>query len=695
MKQLAFKMVLASSLFISINASLFSQHSNKAKAIQVTIDPRQTSDTISKLIYGQFIELLFNYFEGGLWAEMLGDRKFFYPVTSSDELKPVNTRHYLGRWKPVGEDAHVQTDNKNVFTGEHSPKIILSPARKRGITQATLSFQKDSIYTGRVALAADQKPTVQINLVWANKTYTIKTIVDSLSSSYKTFQFTFRSPVTTTDAAFEITATGNGALWIGTTSLMPASNVKGFRADILEQFKYMNLGNFRWGGNASSGYDWRNGVGDRDKRPPIYDYAWNAMESNDVGTHEYLDLCKLLGAEPNIGVNAGFGDAFSAAQWVEYVNGSAETPMGKLRAANGHAEPFMVKWWGIGNEMYGKWQLGNMSAFHYAIKHNLFAKAMKKVDSTIILVASGATPYETGCTSVYSGDYKNDTLPFSIGGKYDWSGNLLANSAENFNYLAEHMYPLGDSAYDVQLQKFGSAKEDPVIDKVRRLPNRIKGSVEVFRKYQKLYPAIKENGITLALDEWRMKDGGWAMKDALATAEAYHEIFRHTDIIKMSTFTATDAPSCLLYDATRVAIQPSGLVIRMFSTYFGIIPVSVEGNSKQPAIKGTIGVDRPEVSSGSDTYPLDISAAMKADKKTITLSIVNPTAAIQKAEIKFKDGVKYKMIQSFVITGPSVNSYNELGKSPVVEIKESPAYKQYNGIMMVSPYSINLYEFNL
>ena len=185
------------------------------------------------------------------------------------------------------------------------------------------------------------------------------------------------------------------------------------------------------------------------------------------------------------------------------------------------------------------------------------------------------------------------------------------------------------------------------------------------------------------------------MKDALATAEAYHEIFRHTDIIKMSTFTATDAPSCLLYDATRVAIQPSGLVIRMFSTYFGTIPVSVEGNSKQPAIKGTIGVDKPEVSSGSDTYPLDISAALKSDKKTITISIVNPTAAIQKAEIKFKDGVKYKMIRSFVITGPSVNSYNELGKSPVVGIKELPASKQYNDTLMVSPYSINLYELNL
>src|SRR5688500_9048020 len=259
MKRLAFKILLTSSLLLNISANLFSQPGKKVPSIQVIVDPYKTSDTISKLIYGQFIELLFNYFEGGLWAEMLGDRKFFYPVTSSDELKPLNTRHYLGRWKPVGEDAYVQADNKNVFTGENSPKITLSPALQRGITQAGLSFQKDSIYTGRVVLAADQKPTVHVELVWANERHTIQIITDSLSSSYKTFWFKFKSPVTTTAGAFEITAVGNGALWIGATSLMPASNVNGFRADILEQFKYMNLGNFRWGGNASSGYDWRNG----------------------------------------------------------------------------------------------------------------------------------------------------------------------------------------------------------------------------------------------------------------------------------------------------------------------------------------------------------------------------------------------------------------------------------------------------
>src|SRR5207249_799549 len=173
-----------------------------------------------------------------------------------------------------------------------------------------------------------------------------------------------------------------------------------------------------------------------------------------VGTDEYLTLCRLLNIEPYICVNAGFGDAHSAAEWVEYVNGSPNTAMGKLRAANGHPDPYNVKWWGIGNEMYGEWQLGRMSINHYVIKHILFAKAMRKADSSIILVASGASPFETGSTSVYFRNRPTDKAPYKYGSSEDWSGNLLAGASDYFNYIAEHLYPVSDSAYDVEKQNF-------------------------------------------------------------------------------------------------------------------------------------------------------------------------------------------------------------------------------------------------
>jgi len=129
-------------------------------------------------------------------------------------------------------------------------------------------------------------------------------------------------------------------------------------------------------------------------------------------------------------------------------------------------------------------------------------------------------------------------------------------------------------------------------------------------------PYIKAKNITVALDEWRLKDG-WGLADALSTAEAFQEIFRHTDIFKMTAYTSTTAPSCLLYDGTHAALQPMGLVLKLFSDHYGSIPVAVTGNSPQHEVKGTAGVDKPFVSSGSATYPLDVSASLSADKKKL------------------------------------------------------------------------------
>ena len=300
--------------------------------IKAVIDANKKGEPITRLFYGQFIELLFNYFEGGLWAEMLGDRKFFYPVNSKLELTPINTRNYLGRWMPVGEDAYVTMDSSHAFTGDHSPRIQLDKKEVHGIAQKGLYLQKNKLYNGYIIIAGTPDAAVNITLTYGAGKGQQKTVaVENLSSSYKKIPFQFSLPQDAPQCSIQVVGTGSGSFTVGAISLMPSDNVNGFRADILGLLKEMNMGMIRWGGNASSGYEWRDGIGDRDKRPPRYDYAWNAMEVNDVGTDEYMLLCKLLNVEPNIGVNAGFGDAYSAAQWVEYVNGSDQTPMGKVK----------------------------------------------------------------------------------------------------------------------------------------------------------------------------------------------------------------------------------------------------------------------------------------------------------------------------------------------------------------------------
>jgi alpha-N-arabinofuranosidase len=661
-------------------------------AINVNIDAGSKGPEISRLIYGQFIELLFNYFEGGLWSEMLGDRKFFYPVNSNDKIQPVNTRNYLGRWKPLGSDEFVRMDSTDAYTGEHSVKVLLEKNKDRGIVQAGLVLQPGKAYTGYIIIKAIPGTIVNVSLASANGEKRITVPVRIIKNDYCKYPITFTATPSTEKATFEIAAKGSGLFRIGCVSLMPADNIKGFRADILHDLKEMNLGIIRWGGNASSGYNWRDGVGERDKRAPRYDYAWSAMESNDVGTDEYMTLCKLLNVEPYIGVNAGFGDAYSAAQWVQYVNGPQSMPMGKLRAANGHPEPYKVKWWGIGNEMYGEWQLGHMPIKYYVVKHKIFASEMRKADPSITLVASGASPFEMGATSVYTSHPEIAKVPYSYGSEQDWSGNLLAHDSKYMNFIAEHLYPISDSAYNEKDQKFDRV-DDSLPQRIRRLPNRIKGAAEAYNEYVKRMPFIKNEGIYIALDEWRMKDG-WGLEDALATAEGFNEIARHTDIIKMSAYTSTSAPLGLLYTATASAMQPNGLTIKLYADHFGAIPVSVNGNTEQPAVAGTTGADRPLVTSGSNTYPLDIMAALTNDHKKITIAVVNPTKQNQKLNTHYKNinlgaqGVKW------TISGSDLKAINQPGTLPSIKIISS-AVNNANQLLNVEPLSVTIFELEI
>ncbi len=680
-------LLLAASMTFSAAAQTTS---TSEKKVAMTIDASKTGKPIHRYVYGQFTELLFNLFEKGLWAEMLSDRKFFYPVDSSEKLIPENRKRNFNRWRPVGPDEFVVMDRENPYVGEHAPLIKLEGATPRGIRQAGLPLRKDRSYTGRIILAGDADARVEISLVWGPNAGDRQTIpIDSLSEKYVKFPLKFISGGDTEDGRLEILGTGRGWFRIGVVSLMPADNIHGFRADMIKLLKELNSGIYRWpGGNFVSGYDWRDGIGDLDQRPPRYDYAWRTVEYNDVGTDEFLTLCRLLDIDPYICVNAGFGDDHSAAQWVEYVNGSADTPMGQLRAANGHLEPYKVEWWGIGNEMYGQWQLGHMAINHYVLKHNMFAKAMREVDPRIKIIASGATPFEMSTIARHHRLPLPSKLPFEYGSPEDWSGNLLEHSSDYFEYLAEHLYPMTDSAFDVDAQKFIEV-DDPLVDRVRRLPNRVRCAAEAWEEYLKRMPHLKDKGIKLALDEWTA-GGRRGFMRALCAAEGLHEMFRHSHIIEMGAYTAFI--SCLTFNGNDAAFSSTGLVFKLYRQRFGTIPVEVSGNSPQPPVKGTVGVDKPRVSSGSDTYPLDVAAALRNDRKTLTVAVVNPTESSQ--ELGFRvTGIQLRGTgKLWQIAAPNVDAENEPGKKPVVDIVEI-AVKEIPSTLAVAPISVNVYEF--
>ena len=626
-----------------------------AQPVAATIDATRTGQPITKLIFGGFMEPATTQ----VWAEMLSDRKFFNEITSKPA--PVAGRGGFGmrgpqrRWMPVGDDSFVVMDKRAPYVGEWTPLVRLEAATPHGINQSGITLVGGRAYAGRVALAGSPGVKVDVSLVWGPNAGDRQTItINTLTASYAKFPLKFTPKVDSNEGRFEIVATGSGSFHIGAASLMPTDNVSGFKAATIRLLKEQGISIARWpGGNFVSAYDWRDGLGDNDRRPPRRELAWNGMESNDMGIDDFMTFCRLIGAEPYIAVNSGLGDAHSAAEEVEYVNGPATSRLGQLRAANGHPAPYGVKIWGIGNEMYGPWQWGHMALTQYPDKHNLIVKATRRVDPSIKVIASSATPEEASWCYIENrqlGSFPgrepvNVKMPFAFGSDEDWTGALLARSADYIDYLGEHFYGYPNLAIDAEKQAFVEAN-DSLTDKVRRLSNRVQYKFEAWEEYLKRMPFLKEKNIKFAFDEWsprnRSVNPGAAppvshpMLNPMTNALVYHEFFRHSDMVALGV--ATGGMGTLANDARgdAVGFRMEGLVIKVLHDHFaGAWPVAVDGNSPQRAIKGAVGIDTSARPSGSPTYPLDVFAALSADRKTLAISVVNPAETAQDCDLNF------------------------------------------------------------
>lgn len=664
----------------------------QAASIKATINVTKTKDPITKYIYGALIEHIGGLINYSLWSEVLDDRKFYYAVDS----KPLQAtkRFKINKWRPIGPDAAVVMDKGNPYVGDHNPVITLAGSSPRGIQQDGLSLSPKG-YSGRIVIAGDPGAVVTATLIWGPAAEDRQSVRLPITSNWTAVPVKFQSGAETTTARIEIAGTGRGTFRVGATSLMPDDNLKGFRQDTIALLKALNSGVYRLpGGNFISGYDWQDAVGNPDKRPPIWDYAWNALQPNDVGTDELMTLCDLLGVEPYLCVNTGFGEPRSAAEIVEYVNGPVTSRFGKMRADNGHAEPYGVKYWNVGNEMYGYWQLGYMAPQHYVIKHNLFAKAMRKVDPSIVIIAVGAMPDEmTIDECCYFIDPETRKVVgktvVDAGSPNDWSYRVIRDCDSNFEILSEHCY--GDAhRFDIAQGKIlPDPVDESVLDSCRRAPNRIRLKREYWEEYKKTLPSVRDGKIKMSVDEWGFRNAR-GLKQTLAFAMFLHEMFRCTDFITMAGFTM--GTSWVRYDRTRSTYSNAGLLFKMYNQHFGKIPVEVTGNSPQPAPKWPVGADQPKVNAGSPTYPLDIAAALTEDRKTLTIAVVNATETAQRTSLSLSGFRPAGQGRVFRLTGPSLDADNRVGEPPEVKVQEA-AFNSKAGELSVAPYSVELYEF--
>jgi alpha-N-arabinofuranosidase len=170
----------------------------------------------------------------------------------------------------------------------------------------------------------------------------------------------------------------------------PLADARGYRGDVLGLLRELRMGVLRWpGGNFVSNYHWADGIGPKDSRPRRPELAWGGEESNRFGTDEFLEYCAELGTEPYICLNMGTGSLAEALGWVEYCNGSGDTEWARRRRANGRSRPYRVRYWGLGNEMYGDWQVGALSAEEYVRTAGRWARAIRMLDPDAVLVSCG------------------------------------------------------------------------------------------------------------------------------------------------------------------------------------------------------------------------------------------------------------------------------------------------------------------
>ncbi len=594
---------------------------------KATIDVTQKFEPISKYIYAQFIEHMGKCIYGGIWAEMLEDRKFFYAVGT--EPSPW--------YSPSGQ---VTMDKKDAFSGEHSAVVGDS------IAQGDLWIEKGRDYVGYAwvrGIDANRKITVSLGSSSRSRAarmdFGSAVTQNALTSGWTQVHFKFKATETSRNA--ELLISGDGKFRAGAVSVMPADNIRGMRKDTVALLKELNAPLYRWpGGNFVSGYEWRDGIGDRDRRPTRKNPAWQGIDSNDFGTHEFLDFCKEINTEPLIVVNTGFGDATSAAAWLQYVNGPAQTEEGARRARDGRKDPWAVKWWGIGNEMYGPWQLGHIPVDQYIVKHNMVYDRMMKVDPLINTIASS-----------------------DLGG--DWSKKMLENCP--MTLISEHFY---------------CQEKASVPAHVAQIPNAIRSKVAAHRKLRDTIPGLKEKGIKIAMDEWNYWYGDhvfgelgtrYFVKDGLGIAAGLHEYYRSSDMVGMAQYAQTvNVIGCIKTNPINAAFETTGLVLKLYRQEFGVIPVAVTGSAE----------------------PLDVMAALTADGKALTFSVVNPTARAVTLPLTWQGANIADSGKRWEIADPDPMAYNDPEAPNRIQIKESTVSGLKTGIE-VKPYSSTLVRVDL
>ncbi len=436
----------------------------------LVIDVNKKREVISPLLFGHNMEHTRYAFWKGLGAELIANRKFAgKSVTELGKGKQVVS----GEPGPDGVAAHwqglgvptvkfgLEADGTPTMSGFVQKIFISNPGKSGGIGQSGIPIQAGTKYKFRIWEKSDHDASMNIKLKSADgKTeYAENALAVHAQNHWTEHTFSLKPQETDLAASLEIVTSGPGTVWIRAVSMMRADNFRGMRRDVIDLLKQVSVPLLRWpGGDFSLDYRWQDGLLPVDIRPPTA-ARWRETlpftdnyDFHEIGTDEFIALCREVGAEPFISLNINpiIASVNEAAQWVEYCNGSKDTRWGSIRAKRGFEAPHAVKWWSIGNEVL----LGHGKPGQYAAEVREYAEAVKKVDSSVKLVVSGSLWGNSGT---------------------GWDKTIVKETGGIFDCLSIHAYapPVGYASDKTvaeysSLSQFPEKRLLPWLEKVRK-----------------------------------------------------------------------------------------------------------------------------------------------------------------------------------------------------------------------------------
>jgi len=446
----------------------------------------------------------------------------------------------------------------------------------------------------------------------------------------------------------------------------------GFRTDVLEEIRELGVPIIRWpGGNFVSGYHWLDGVGPKKDRPVVLDRAWDTLETNQFGTNEFMAWCKLAGTEPLMGMNFGTGSAEMAAALVEYCNVDKGTRWSDLRRQHGYEAPYNVKYWCLGNEMDGPWQIGHMLAADYGMKAADAARQMRVIDPSLKLIACGSSgpfmpTYLEWDRQVLEQCY-NEVDGISL---HRYFGNAEETGGDSSKYLAMNL------AMDRQIEQIIAVCD--IVGGVKRSNKRLWLSFDEWNVWYRARGGEASNGHRQPAPH--LLEEVYNLEDALLVGGLVNSLLRHSDRVKLACLAQlVNVIAPLMTNETGVLRQTIyypyawGLHYARGSA-LSLVP---EGPSYDVPHLGrpieTGGTPMPGL--GQVPY-LDVVATFDSTGKTATLLVLNrDLEKPRELQVEWREITPTKVTAAHVVTGSDLKATNtfDAPKRVVPQTLETPA----------------------